>query len=455
MTIVAKCTLLLCFIFTGRVAWTQTSGGTIAGTVTDSSGAAVQRAAVVAKEQSTGVVVSTVTTDAGYFRLSDLPPGTYSVHIGLSGFKSTDHTGVVVQTNSTAALDTALEIGSATESVVVSADAPQLQTESSDIGTVVNSKEVESLPLSVGNGAMRNAGDFVFLTPGTYGIGLSGGNFSTSLGGAQSFASEVLLDGASAQSMDYSDGLTQELLPSIDAIQEFKVLIAGIPAEYGRTGGGVQSYTTKAGTNSVHGSVYEIFRVTVLDANDWFNNGYAALNPGTAGFGRAPDKKNEFGGTFGGPVVIPHLYNGRNKTFFFFSWEQFRQVVGVSKVETIPSVANRVGDFSSNLRGPLSGNPINPCTGQVFLAGQIFDPATTVTVGGIQCRSPFPSNTIPAPRFSGVAKQLLAPYPMPINSGQLNNYVFNTSYNNVNTTDTIRLDHSFSRGDRVFASYST
>ena len=449
-----KAVCVICFTLIVQTSClAQTSGGSLAGTVTDSSGAAIQGATVTVTKPSTGVSISATTTGSGYYRFSNLSPGTYTVRVTNSGFATTERTGVPVDTNSTASLDVSLKPGETSQIVDVSANAPQVQTESSDIGTVVVSNEVEGLPLSVGNGAMRNAGDFVFLTPGTYGIGLSGGNFSTAIGGGQSFASEVLLDGASAQSMDYSDGLTQELLPSIDAIQEFKVLVAGIPAEYGRTGGGVQSYTTKTGTNSFHGQAYEIFRNTDLDANDWFNNGYAALY-GASGFQRPADKKNEFGGTFGGPVIIPHIYDGHKKTFFFFSWEQFRQIVGVSTIETIPSAANRMGNFASTLGGPLPGNPINPCTGQPFLSGQIFDPSTTTTIGGVQCRLPFAGNMIPTTRFSTVAKNLLAIYPNPTTPTQINNYDFSTSYQNKNTAETIRVDHAFSRGDSVFASYT-
>jgi hypothetical protein len=181
-----------------------------------------------------------------------------------------------------------------------------------------------------------------------------GSVWDTKIGGGQQFGAADTFDGASIQTADFNDGTTFEMLPSVDAIQEFKVYVVGVPAQYGPTGGGVVTYGTKSGTNVLHGSAYEINRNTDYDANSWFNNGLATLYPQqSSSYQRPADKKNEYGGTFGGPVRIPMLYDGLKRTFFFFSWEQFRQTTGVSQQETVPTTATRKGD---SMRRGLTAN---------------------------------------------------------------------------------------------------
>lgn len=250
----------------------------------------------------------------------------------------------------------------------------------------------------------------------------------------------------------FGDGFANEILPSVEATGEFKVLVGGIPAQSGRTTGGVQSYTSKSGTNAFHGGAFELFRNTVLDANTWFNNLSRAQNGPNFGNQTPADKKNNYGVLLGGPVWIPKVYDGRNKTFFFFAWEQFRQNQGYQNLITIPTQANLAGDFSQNLTTTALG--VNPCDGSTIYQGQIFDPSTTRTLAdGTQCRTAYPGNIITGP-LSDVAKNIAQYIPHPSNSNLTNNYNFTGSYPIVSTTDTIRIDQSFGQNDKIFGSYS-
>src|SRR6266851_3274609 len=288
------------------------------------------------------------------------------------GFTTVEKTGVVVQINTTSSLDFSLQPGDVKETLTVLADAPGLQTESSEIGTVVDKRQIEELPLalnSTGQSHLRSTESFVFLTPGTAGPGTnsdspSSGIFESKLAGGQNFSTEVILDGASIVHAELGSTF-DENAPSVEALNEFKVTTSTIPAEFGRTTGGVESFNTKSGANAFHGTAFDILRNDKLDANSWSND----LN-------RVPkprDHQNDFGGSLGGPVWIPKLYRGRDKTFFFFSWEQYRNNEGTSSISTLPTDAERTGDFSGVL-GADTGK-INPCDGSHILLGQIFDPS--------------------------------------------------------------------------------
>lgn len=226
-----------------------------------------------------------------------------------------------------------------------------------------------------------------------------------------------------------------------------------MPAYLGRSTGGLANFKTRSGTNDYHGMVYDFFKNTALDANTWFNNGNAIRNPTLASsiYATPKDNKNDFGVTLGGPVAIPHVYNGRDKTFFFFDWEQYRfGSTGVS-TQTVPTLAQRTGDFSSTLGGPVaSKNNINPCTGQAVLNGQIFDPNTTQFVGGEYCRSPFLNNQVPTNR-SAVAQKVLALIPLPNFTG---NGTLNYSQGYTDQTDqtvySLRVDQNFGTRQHLF-----
>src|SRR5262249_47242928 len=247
--------------------------------------------------------------------------------------------------------------------------------------------------------------------------------------------------------------------PSVEALNEFKVLTSTIPAEFGRTSGGIESFSTKSGTNRFHGTAFDLFRNDKLDANSWNNN-----------FNGAPkgrDHQNDFGGSLGGPVWIPKLYDGRDKLFFFFSWEQYRNNLGKSVVSTLPTLAERGGDFT-RLLGPglvdSDNNPIlNPCNGKQILQGEIFDPSTTQVVDGQPCRLPFEAdNVIPNHQISTLSQNMPPCMPIGIdtngpgcNAPTCNNFLF-TSANPVrDTTMTFKIDFNVSKNGKAFFSYSS
>ena len=284
--------------------------------------------------------------------------------------------------------------GAAAESVTVNADAPALETATSDLGGLVTSKQIVELPLALGGvGALRSPEAFEFLLPGTVGPGTANSNngiFLSKIAGGQNYGNEVLIDGASQQRSENGSSFDEEA-PSVEALQEFKITTALPQAEYGRTTGGIENFVTRSGTNTFHGTAYEIFRNTALDANTWFNNGNEAFFCSGANdtpecraqYDVPKDNKNDYGVNLGGPVWIPKLYNGKNKLFFFFSWEQLQYNVGATNTSTVPTVAMRNGDFSGPLiyRTDLPPVGVNPCQGNApVYQGEIFDPQTQRTV---------------------------------------------------------------------------
>ena len=441
----------------------QSNQGSITGTVTDPTGAVIPNANISAKNKATGVTAQTVSTSAGSYNLPQLPIGTYDVTVASPGFQSAVRADVTVEINSAAVLNVQLKTGEATQTVTVNANAPTLETQTSDIATVVTPRQVEELPLSLGGvGAFRSPEAFVFLTPGATGPGSAGssnGVYIDKISGSQNFGNEVLLDGLSAVRPD--NGSTfDETAPSVEAIQEFRVVTSTPPAMYGRTTGGIESFATRSGGNAFHGGAFDIIRNTVMDANSWFNGGFAAqCAPGDAAclatFATPKDIKNDFGVSFDGPVGIPHLYDGKkNRTFFFFAWEQLRWPRSGTSTSSVPTIAERGGDFSAFLTPNVIGT--DPCTGAPVYAGEIFNPASTYTsAAGTTCRLPFPGNMIPVGQISSVAKAVLTYLPPPNITGTVNNFSLRTSFPTTNTTYTIRIDQTLGQSDHIFANYST
>ena len=464
--------LLLIVSFSTRV-FAQSSNGQIAGNVTDTTGAVIPEAVVTATEQATGVKSTAKSTSAGSYRFPSIPNGVYTVSVVAPGFQTSTSTGVAVQVNSTTALDLKLSLGSVNETVTVDASGLRLQTETSDIGGTISNKQIEDLPLSLasGVGGLRSPETFVFLLPGTTGpgSGTSGnsgnGVFFSRISGGQAYGAEVLLDGASIQRSENGSSF-DETSPSIEALQEFKVTTSTPSAEFGRTTSGIESFSTKSGTNAFHGTAYAIIKNRIFDANNWFNNGYAALDCNgvseiNCAYKKPQDSKYDYGGVLSGPVYIPHLYNGRNKSFFLFSWENYRLNLGYTYQQTVPTAAERAGDFTGVLGGATG--QVNPCTGAIITQNQIFDPATSVQLAnGTFCRQPFATNNvIPTSRFSPAAQKLLAGLPLPNQAGSSTVYGFQNNYGssgsapNTNTTYTVRIDQTISDRSKIFASYSS
>jgi hypothetical protein len=447
---------LLLFAAAGP-ALSQSDRGTIAGTVLDATGAAVEGATVTATDTATSAVYTATTGPTGGYRLYDLRVSAYKVSVTVPGFKTVEKTGILVQVNTTSSLDFSLQPGDVKETLTVVADVPALQAESSEIGTIVDKRQIEDLPLALaasGQSHLRSAEAFVFLTPNTVGPGTasdnpSSGVFESKLAGGQNLGTEVILDGASISHAELGPTF-DENAPSIEAISEFKVTTSTLSAEFGRTSGGIESFTTKSGTNSFHGTAFDILHNDKLNANSWFNN--------RVGAPKDPDHQNDFGGSLGGPVRIPKVYNGHDKTFFFFSWEQYRNKLGSTNRTTLPTDAERQGDFSA-LLGPVlmsNGAPvINPCDGSQVRLGEIFDPSTTTTVGGVPCRTAFPGNKIT--NLSPVAQKMLSFLTVHADPslGLTNNFIFRSVAPQHDTTTTFRIDENWNLNNKFFFSYSS
>ena len=440
----------------------QTNQGSIGGSVVDSSGAVVPGAKLTAKDKNTGSVYEAVSSSSGAYRFPNVNIGTYDITATAPGFKATTATGVVVQVATTASLELKLQAGGADENVTVISDAPTVQTETSDIGTVVNQQQTLELPLALGSTvqAMRSPEAFAFLIPGVVGPGSdsgNGGTFESKISGGQNYATEVMLDGAATTRSENGSSF-DETAPSVEALSEFKVITSTLPAEFGRTTGGIESFTTKSGTNLYHGVLYDIFRNEDLDANTWGNNYILASSSDPAvraGAQRPLDRQNDYGGALGGPVIVPKLYNGKDKTFFFFSYEQYRQTQGGTSTSTVPTIAEKNGDFSALLdTGNVLGT--NPCDGTPIYQGQIFDPSTTRLVNGVACRTAFTGNKIPANRFSTVGQKMMSYYPDPQSNTLLaNNYAFPYSYPILDTTMTFRIDQNIGQKSKAYFTYSS
>jgi hypothetical protein len=343
-----------------------------------------------------------------------------------------------------------------------------LETESSDVGGVASSKQIEDLPLALGGvGALRAPEAFVFLQPATTGPGSANSNngvFLSKIAGGQNYGNEVLLDGASQERSENGSSFDEES-PSVEALQEFKVTTSLPEAEFGRTTGGVEDFAVRSGGNSYHGTGFELLRNQALDANTYFNNGFRALNcPGSSdpaacdkSYATPFDHKNDFGGTFSGPVRIPHIYKGSDKTFFLFAWEQLKYTTSSTQTVTVPTMAERGGNFADRLTTTQVGT--DPCTGMPIYNGEIFDPATTRTVnangGTTECRTPFQGNMITTGRISKVATALLNYYPLPTTNTVTNNYVQNGVAPITDTTYSVRIDDNVTSKLKVYGSYNT
>jgi hypothetical protein len=445
--------------FTGS-AYCQTNMGTLVGSVRDSSGAAIPNAKLTVINSETGVTTSTVTTGVGSYQVPGLVPGSYRVRVEATGFQAQVRTGVLINVSQTSTANFSMQVGNAKQVVTVRATNVGIQTQTATVATSVTHQLVEHMPLTNTNtqGGERDVLDLQFLTPGT-----EGGTFEGTVAGGQQFGGEILLDGNNIDTVSGNSADVINEVPSIEAVQEFTVLSSGLPSEYGRTTNGIENFVTKSGTNQFHGSAYDIIRNTAFDANTWFNNFYSGENcvgvndtPACkATYATPEDKKNDWGANLGGPVIIPGVYNGRNKTFFFYNWEEVLFTSGGLNVLTLPTAANRQGDFSQNLTTNVVV-PNNPCdNNSPIYVGEIFNPATTHTISGVSCRQPFPNNMIPAADISKVAQNVLKYVPLPNLQGVANNFT-SSSVNPVQANfNSIRVDHVFSSSDRIFLSYYT
>ncbi len=406
--------------------WAQTATATISGAVTDPQSAPVAGAQVGVRNLATGQTRSITTGSDGFFTVSALPPGSYDVTVEMQGFKTEVSKNILLQVDQLARLSVVLQIGNLNEQVTVEALAPQVQVDDASVGQVVDNKKIVDLPLngrqflqlaSLAPGISTDAGYSCVRQAGMR-FGAAAANISAN--GLRAEDNNYLLDGVSNIDGDYNIIV---ISPSVDTLQEFKIQTNAYSAEFGRSAGAQINAVTRSGSNRVHGSLYEFLRNNVFDARNYFAPA-SQPNP--------PYRQNQFGVSLGGPVWVPKIYNGRNKTFFFFNYEGLRIRQAQSKVSSVPTAALRTGDESSE------GKPI-------------FDPLTTVSSGSSFVRQPFPNNVIPSNRLDPAAKNLLGYYPLPnVGGGVVNNYVDSQSRQTDSDQFTIRVDQQLSQKDSLF-----
>ncbi|HEY7059710.1 MAG TPA: carboxypeptidase regulatory-like domain-containing protein, partial [Vicinamibacterales bacterium] len=405
--------------------------GAISGRITDPSGARLPGVTVTSTNVATNVATTTTTNGDGDYSIPYLTPGTYTIAAELSGFKKLVRDGIDVRIGDRIAVDLTMDVGKMEETVSVTAESPLLETMSGSTGQVIDEKRIALMPLSDGNpfvlarlvpGVAYN-GDLKFSRPfdngGTSGIAAEG-----STGG-----NEFTLDG----SPNMANGRRVAFVPPAGAVQEFKVETASFDAADGHTAGATVNVTLKSGTNSLSGSAYTYYRSDSLAATDFFVNKTGGDKPGL--------KYNRPGGNAGGPLVIPGLYDGHDRTFFFGAVEWLYDQFPEPLPQTVPTQAMRTGDFSALL-------------GQGIV---IYDPLTAQQVGSRVVRQPFPNNVIPSGRISPIAQQVLGYYPMPNqtpDSSGRNNFFYGNPRSDDFYSISTRVDHTINQKQRFFARYT-
>jgi Carboxypeptidase regulatory-like domain/TonB dependent receptor len=410
----------------------QTAAGSIVGIVTDHSGNVVPGAQITVLNRANNQSVSAISNASGYYSFPLLPPALYQITIRAGGFKEYLRDNVQLDVANTLTVNAGLEVGDVTQSVTVTDQAPLLETQTSSLGEVIPNKSVVNLPL---NG--RNAYGFAALIPGVIApYGFSQTAFDEyndqfiSINGSRPNQNLFLLDGG----MNSEPAFTGPgYFPSVDLVEEYKVQTNNLGAEFANTGGGIINVITKSGSNQFHGSAWWFFRHTDLSANDFFSN--------QAGLPRAHYQFSQFGATLGGPIV-------KDKTFFFFSYEGLRWIQSGSAVGTLPTAAQRTGDFSSTYDS----------TGQVV---PIYDPFSTrpdPANPGQSIRTQYPGNRIPPSAINPVAQNLLAYLPLPNSAGSsptgANNFHTNYSSPIVENSFSMRIDQALTDKQRIFGRYS-
>jgi outer membrane receptor protein involved in Fe transport len=379
----------------------QNPTATLVGAVTDSSGAAVAAARLEVRHIETNELRHSASDVKGEFTVPDLAPGPYEITVSREGFRTIHETGLVLQMEQTARMEFHLEVGAMSQAIEVTASIPLINTENAVKGEVLVTQEIVEMPL---NG--HDFSDLAFLTPGVVPRASGGQGSNFNINGARADNTNFIIDGFNDQNPRAS---AIQVQPNLDALAEFKMQTTGYSAEYGRLAGGVMNMVLKAGTNQFHGAAFEFLRHDVFDARNFFDTSKSAL------------ERNQFGGTLSGPVVIPKLYNGHDRTFFLFSWESYRQTMGSNRLGIVPTAAQRQGDFSgfAPLKDP-------------FASGKIL-----------------PNNQIPPSRFNAVSLQAQDFYPPPNRPGQVNNYLGHVDDSDGWDSDVIKIDHRFSTNDTV------
>jgi hypothetical protein len=410
----------------------QENRATIIGTVTDAQGGVIPNATIKATNIETNSTTTSTSNESGLYSLPFLPVGKYRISITAAGMKTSVRDNIELRVGDRTQLDLQMEVGAVSETVTVTSDAPLLETATASRGQVIDEAKVRDLPLLGRNPfllAVLASGVHIQPTRGSISFRPfdNGGMDNISINGGRPFTNEFLIDGAPNTGTERGTIGSLSFVPSPDAVQEFRVQSNTYDAQFGRTGGGTINVSLKGGTNKLHGSLYHYFRNDVLSANLFENN--------ATGVKRAAFRWNQPGLVIDGPVWIPKLYNGRDKTFFMFSWEKIISSIPAPVTQTQPTAEQRNGDFSKTLQA--NGQPIT-----------IYDPLTTTCTGNNCTRTPFANNIIPANRIDPVAKKILDFIPLPNQPGNAQGFFNHFISPNARTDEydqfAARLDHSLS-----------
>lgn len=457
----------------------QVDTGSIAGTVADSSGAVVSGAKVTLTNEGTGASLTTTSGSDGGYNFNPVRVGSYTIQVLAPGFKTSTSTGIKVDIEAGVVQNFNLSAGSVSETIEVTSSAPLLQNQESSVGQVVDQRSVNDLPL--------NGRNFTFLAQLGAGVNTpqadTRGNAASgafTANGQQPSLNNYILDGIdnNSNTVDFLNGTNFVVLPPVDAIQEFKVQTTDFSAEFGRSGAAILNATTKSGSNEFHGAAWEFFRNDKLDAANYFED--------QQNIPKGALRQNQFGFTIGGPVVIPHLFDGRKKLFFYADYEGLRRVQGTTSTGTVPTLAERNSGYTnfSDLISGQSGT-VSDALGRTIPVGTILDPATTrpVTTGTVDpatgltanatgyVRDPFYTggsvagitnfttlvgnlNQIPAGRLDPNAVKLMNLYPTPSTGVLFNNFASSPKlFEHSNAFDS-RLDMNFNESNSAFLRFS-
>jgi len=433
----AVCILALFVTF---AVWGQTGLGSISGRITDATGAIVPAASVIVINTDTGLRTEVASNGEGLYQALQLIPGPYSVDVGYKGFKKAHRTGIQVRVADRLTLDFALQVGDAAETVEVQAEAPLLRTEDSQTGEVINHSFIENMPQ-----LDRDPLKLLVLAGNVQGDGSRAGNGSdTRINGGRTSGIEYYVDGITAGTGGAHKVVANQLTPSMEGIGEFKVITNGISAEYGRISGGAVEMVTRSGTNALHGQVFEYFKNDRLNASSWQQN--------SLGGKKTPFHNNDFGFALGGPIFVPKVYNGKDKTFFFVNYEGTRfSQAGNLDVENVPTAAEREGDFSNTMYDGVPAMIYDPNGPQVFNS-TLNKWERTGLLGG-------DGKHVPKSMIAPIVTAAFSKMPLPTpgygraNTSSAANYVVPVNEKSTGDSYAIRLDHAFTTNSRIFTRF--
>lgn len=435
--------LCLCLaLWLGSALFAQTTTATVNGRVTDSAASAIPGTTVTLVNTQTGITQAAETNDDGFYSFPFLQPASYRLTVERSGFQKFV-TEFDLTVNQTARVDASLNVGQVSESVTIAEHSVMVESETSSLGQVITSRQVEELPLN-GRNPFALASLSAGVVPlGSFGVGLNATRMAAQMAGANNFmadggiagSNEVLLDGVPITVCCQGQ---PAIIPSVEVTQEFKIQTNSSTAEFGRTSGGILNLVTKSGSSAYHGALYEFLRNDQLSAANWFTNrsGTAPI-PGRNDF-RTPLRYNQYGFTIGGPVDIPKLYSGKDRTFFFGGYEGTNVRQYSYTTSTVPTAAMRSGNFSE-------------------APSLIYDPSTTrqdPSNPGRYLRTAFPNNQVPTNRMSAIAQNYNKYFPLPNAPGVVNNYNWTQSIGTDDAQGTVRVDHNINQNNRIFGRWS-